>query len=275
MLARASLTSSGRWAFFDRGAYNLGAPPCVTAMGRGGLLPEDGEGVWRVEPGEGPAPPRNLPHCPVSPALTLLGTALPGHILTFLQGPLARSVLGGGCGWVPRAGTSWLGWPRRAHGPQMPWTCFGALGWQCPDEGSSLTRATSAVSTAFTTAWWPGRVWSHWGLPNRRPPRTRGSAPSMRNVSVCLLDRAGPQWGWSVPGSAGERASRRRGLLRPCLGLALVFVSFPPRAPSCDHCCLEKPWRGGSLWKRGVLTESCWHVFVLRGKCLDSTLLFH
>lgn len=37
----------------------------------------------------------------------VLGTALPGHILTFLQGPLARSVLGGGCGWVPRAGTSW------------------------------------------------------------------------------------------------------------------------------------------------------------------------
>lgn len=44
MLARASLTSSGQWAFFDPWAYNLGAPPCVTAMGmrRGGLCREDG-----------------------------------------------------------------------------------------------------------------------------------------------------------------------------------------------------------------------------------------
>lgn len=29
--------------------------------------------MWRVEPGEGPAPPRNLPHCPVSPALHCAG----------------------------------------------------------------------------------------------------------------------------------------------------------------------------------------------------------
>lgn len=98
MLARASLTSSGRWAFFDPWAYNRGASSCVTAMGRGGAASGGWEGVWRVEPGEGPAPPRNLPHCPESLALTLLGTALPGHILTFLQGPLARSVLSGGCG---------------------------------------------------------------------------------------------------------------------------------------------------------------------------------
>lgn len=123
--------------------------------------------VWRVEwhveggarggarPSQKPSPLPNVP----GPDMEL-DTALPGHILTLLQGSLARSVLGGGCGRVSVAGTFWLGWPRRAHGPQRCWTCFGALvtsvqprvdcagHWagSVADEGSSLTSTTSTVS---------------------------------------------------------------------------------------------------------------------------------
>lgn len=62
---------------------------------------------------------------------TVLGTALPGHILTFLQGPLARSVLGGGCGWVPRAGTS----ARLAE--KGPWPTGALDMFWCPGLGVS------------------------------------------------------------------------------------------------------------------------------------------
>lgn len=123
--------------------------------------------VWRVERrveggargGAGPSQkPSLLPSVPGPD--TKLDIALPGHVLTLLQGPLARSVLAGGCGRVSGAGTFWLGWPRRARGPQRLWTCFGALAtsvqprvdcarhWagSVADEGSSLTSTTSTVS---------------------------------------------------------------------------------------------------------------------------------
>lgn len=166
--------------------------------------------VWRVERrveggargGAGPSQkPSLLPSVPGPD--TRLDIALPGHVLTLLQGPLARSVLAGGCGRVSGAGTFWLGWLRRARGPQRLWTCFGALATSVQPRvdcarhwaGSVADEGSSQPVPPQLSAWWPGRVWSRWGLPNRRPPSWRGSAPFMRKVSVCLTDRAGLQWG--------------------------------------------------------------------------------
>lgn len=81
--------------------YNhLSAQECVSLRVKGPLrrCPEDAKASWRADPGSELTLPRTLRLPSVTGPDTLVCTALPGRILTFVQGPLARSVTGGsGC----------------------------------------------------------------------------------------------------------------------------------------------------------------------------------
>lgn len=202
-------------------------------------------------------------------APALVGTALPGHALTFLQGPPARTVLGRGCHQVPYAvatRTALPAWRRLEgpRGPQRPCTCRArvhlraAMSVDCAghwagrvaEEGLSLTRTTSAASATFSAG--PGGQAGR--DPSRAsqisgPPQTLGSRavpPLVGEASMCLLDR-----GWAlVVGSPalhpeGQRASRCQqtavqsasrsggwGLLRPLLSGSLL--SCLPAFPRCS-----------------------------------------
>lgn len=120
--------------------------------------PEDAKALWRAEPGAGPTLPRALCVPSVTGPDTLVGKALPGRLLSFIQGPLARSVPGGSCCQLPCAGTTKTAlpapWRPRSLQPTGP--AHGlvrrVLGWACGRGRVTSNQDHLSCVTAFLVA---------------------------------------------------------------------------------------------------------------------------
>lgn len=148
-------------------------------------------------PRGGADPSQNPPFAQCHRPNTLVATALPGHILTFIQGPLARSVMGGSGCQLPCAGITRTAPPRLSRGreacsPQRPHMARCAGFWaECVAEGGShLTRTILAASLR---SWWPGGAWSPWGLQTggpREPKAARRGSALRGAVSLSVVGAA-------------------------------------------------------------------------------------